>query len=156
MERDPEKMAELGRRGAAARERNWLERVTAHREELDKMMPDALKAHAGIIQGEVRPGVLPAITAVYDRVGLGPTSKTEVTVGPSEALASLIERLDQREREATAVDVDAVQTEEPRMEASQRPSLAQGTDALALRTTVDAYPASAPRSAITPNNSEGE
>ena len=99
--------AEAGRRGAQAREANWHARITAHREELEKLAPKATRTIEEILDGERRPNVLPAANAVLDRIGLGPSSKTEVAVGPNEHLAQLIERLDAEEaRSKTVVAID--------------------------------------------------
>ena len=94
---------ETGRKGAQAREANWQARITAHREELEKLAPKATRTIEEILDGERRPNILPAANAVLDRIGLGPSSKTEVSVGPNEQLARLIERLDAEEAQSTTV-----------------------------------------------------
>ena len=96
---------EMGRRGARQREANMAARIAENRELLMQLVPDAVGTVGAILQGDKRPNLLPAAVVVLDRTGLGPTTKTEVTVGPSEALVGLIERLDARDE--VAADPDA-------------------------------------------------
>lgn len=73
---------EAGRRGAEARERNWHDRVTLHREELEKHASTAIAEIGAILDsGASAANKLKAAQLILDRIGLGPHSFTEVTDG---------------------------------------------------------------------------
>ena len=58
------------------------------------LVPKAIDTLGEVLDGEARPNLAPTAFGILDRTGNGPTSKTEVTVGPSDHLVQLIERLD--------------------------------------------------------------
>ena len=88
---------EAGRKGAQAREQNWHERLSRHREELDKLAPDAIATLGKVLEGDRQPNVSPTAFGVLDRIGLGPSSKQDVQVTGSERLAAMIAELDAEE-----------------------------------------------------------
>jgi hypothetical protein len=80
---------EMGSRGAARREQNWQEKVTLHREELEKHAEAAIRSLGEILAGDAKDSdKLKAAQTVLDRVGLGPHSSQELNVG----LPSLVEQ----------------------------------------------------------------
>ena len=85
---------EAGRRGGMQKEANWQARVAENREALMALAPEAIETVGDVMRGEKRPNVLPAAVVILDRTDLGPTTKTQVTVGPSDRLVELIKRLD--------------------------------------------------------------
>ena len=95
---------EAGRKGGMQKEANWQARVAENRDALMALAPEAIETVGGVMRGEKRPNVLPAAVVVLDRTDLGPTTKTQVTVGPSEQLVALIERLDARQEDEGAVN----------------------------------------------------
>ncbi len=66
-----------GRKGAQARERRWLDRVNQHREELDKHADSAIEGLGRVVTEEASPTIVPAATAILDRIGLGPGSRQD-------------------------------------------------------------------------------
>ena len=104
--------SEMGRRGAAAREANIARQINENRQRLLGLAPQAIDTLGEVLVGNARPNLAPTAFGILDRTGLGPTSKTEVTVGPSEALVSLIERLDAED--ARAVDVPNLAEDTPK------------------------------------------
>lgn len=68
--------------------------VAENRAKLMTLAPEAIDTLGAVLKGEARPNLAPTAFGVLDRTGNGPTSKTEVTVGPSDRLVQLIERLD--------------------------------------------------------------
>ena len=127
---------EAGRRGGMQKEANWQARVAESREMLMQLAPEAIEAIADIIRGERRPTVLPAAVAVLDRTGAGPTTKTELSVGPSERLVELINRLDAEPQEPTS-DHRTLE------DAASGPYKATSTPTHRLELTVDSTPESA-------------
>ena len=84
-----ENAAEMGSRGAAHREQNWQEKVTLHREELEKHAEAAIRSLGEILAGDGRDSdKLKAAQTVLDRVGLGPHSSRELNID----LPSLVEQ----------------------------------------------------------------
>lgn len=80
----PENAAEMGSRGAARREQNWQEKVTLHREELEKHAEAAIRSIGEILAGDGKDSdKLKAAQTVLDRVGIGPHSSQELNVGLS-------------------------------------------------------------------------
>ena len=114
--------SEMGRRGAAAREANIARQIAENRQRLLGLAPQAIDTLGEVLVGNARPNLAPTAFGILDRTGLGPTSKTEVTVGPSEALVSLIERLDAEDARADVLDVSVL--DEAEQAPKQAPKLA--------------------------------
>ena len=90
----------MGSRGAARREQNWREKVTLHRTELEKHAEAAVRSIGEILSGDGRDSdKLKAAQLVLDRVGIGPHSSQEMSVG-----VSLVEQW--------AQELDAIEAEE--------------------------------------------
>ncbi|MEX1263554.1 MAG: hypothetical protein WEE66_06400 [Actinomycetota bacterium] len=94
---------EAGRKGGMQKEANWQARVAENREALMALAPEAIETVGDVMRGAKRPNVLPAAVAVLDRTDLGPTTKTQVTVGPNEQLVELIQQLDAHQESERAV-----------------------------------------------------
>ena len=96
---------EAGRRGGMQKEANWQARVAENRDALMALAPEAIETVGAVMRGEKRPNVLPAAVVVLDRTDLGPTTKTQVTVGPSDRLVQLIKHLDGDDSKPGVIDV---------------------------------------------------
>ena len=92
--------AEMARRATKSREANIAQQIAANRAKLMTLAPKAIDTLEGVLDGNARPNLAPTAFGILDRTGNGPTSKTEVTVGPSDRLAQLIERLDREAAES--------------------------------------------------------
>ena len=86
--------AEMARRATRSREANMAKQVAENRAKLMTLAPEAIDTLGAVLKGDARPNLAPTAFGILDRTGNGPTNKTEVTVGPSDRLVQLIERLD--------------------------------------------------------------
>ena len=103
--------AEMARRATKSREANIAQQVAENRQKLMKLAPKAIDTLEGVLDGEARPNLAPTAFGILDRTGNGPTSKTEVTVGPNEHLVELIKRLDAEESERAANEAQSTRNE---------------------------------------------
>ncbi|HET6712624.1 MAG TPA: hypothetical protein VFI59_02810 [Actinomycetota bacterium] len=75
---------EMGAKGAAKREQNLRDRVTQTRQELALLAEPAAATLGQILTSDARDAdKIRAAMAILDRVGVGPHSSQEVSVGPS-------------------------------------------------------------------------
>ena len=90
---------EMGARGAAKREELWHDRVFATRQELAVHTDLAVARIRAILENGKDPDALRAAIALLDRIGAGPHSVQEMSVG-----LSLVEQW--------AQELDAIEAEE--------------------------------------------
>lgn len=78
-----ENAAAMGARGAAKREQNWQERISGTRQELAAHADIAVERLRAIIEEGKDADALRAAIAVLDRIGVGPHSSRDVSMGSS-------------------------------------------------------------------------
>ena len=94
----PETAAEMGARGAAKRESNWQARISATRQELASHADAAVARIAHILEHGRDTEALKAAIALLDRIGVGPHSSQEQSIGVS--------LMEQWARELEAMEAD--------------------------------------------------